>query len=57
MKPEAVEAYLKGRYQWAKRTPAALLASIDLFKAAARADPAYAAPHAGLANSYVLLRR
>ena len=55
VKPEAVEAYLKGRYQWAKRTPAALLASIDLFEAAARADPAYAAPHAGLANSYVLL--
>jgi TolB-like protein/Flp pilus assembly protein TadD len=53
--PEAVEAYLKGRYQWAKRTPAALLDSIELFEAAARADPAYAAPHAGLANSYVLL--
>lgn len=53
--PEAVEAYLKGRYQWAKRTPAALLASIELFEASVRADPAYAAPHAGLANSYVLL--
>jgi len=53
--PEAVEAYLKGRYQWAKRTPASLLFSIELFEAAIRADPSYAAPHAGLANVYVLL--
>lgn len=53
--PEAVEAYLKGRYQWAKRTPASLRLSIELFQAAIRADPTYAAPHAGLANSYVLL--
>jgi eukaryotic-like serine/threonine-protein kinase len=55
VRPEAVEAYLKGRYQWAKRTPAALLSSIELFESAIRADPTYAAPHAGLANSYVLL--
>ena len=53
--PEAVEAYLKGRYQWAKRTPAALLSSIALFEQAVKADPAYAAPYAGLANAHVLL--
>ncbi len=53
--PDAIEAYLKGRYQWAKRTPASLLASIELFEAASRADPTYALPHAGLAASYVLL--
>ena len=53
--PEAVEAYLKGRYQWAKRTPASLRLSIEFFQAAIRADSTYAAPHAGLANSYVLL--
>ena len=53
--PEAVEAYLKGRYQWAKRTTPALLLSIELFESAIRLDPAYAAPHAGLANTYVLL--
>lgn len=53
--PAAVESYLKGRYQWAKRTPASLRLSIELFQAAIRADPAYAAPHAGLANSYALL--
>jgi eukaryotic-like serine/threonine-protein kinase len=53
--PDAIEAYLKGRYQWAKRTPASLLASIELFEAASRADPTYALPYAGLAASYVLL--
>lgn len=55
VRPEAVEAYLKGRYHWNKRTVPALLASISLFEEAIRTDPSYAAPHAGLAGSYVLL--
>ena len=53
--PRAVEAYLQGRYQWFKRTPAAIAAGIALFEQAIKTDPTYAAPYAGLANSYVLL--
>ncbi len=53
--PAALEAYLRGRYQWNKRTPDSLLASIGLFEEAVRQDPSYAAPYAGLASSYVLL--
>jgi serine/threonine protein kinase/tetratricopeptide (TPR) repeat protein len=53
--PAAMEAYLQGRYQWFKRTPAAVAAAIALFEQAIKADPSYAAPHAGLASSYVLL--
>jgi serine/threonine-protein kinase len=53
--PAAAEAYLRGRYQWNKRTAESLLASIRLFEEAARHDASYAAPLAGLASSYVLL--
>ena len=53
--PAAYDAYLRGRYQWAKRTQASLLQSIELYQTAARLDPSYAAPHAGLAGTYVLL--
>ena len=53
--PAAHDAYLRGRYQWGKRTQASLLQSIELFQTSARLDPAYAAPYAGLAGSYVLL--
>jgi serine/threonine-protein kinase len=52
---EAVEAYLKGRYHWNKRTIPALQTSVSLFEEAIRLDPGYAAPYAGLAGSYVLL--
>jgi serine/threonine-protein kinase len=53
--PAAVEAYLKGRSEWHKRTPSSLLAAIGLFEEAIRHDSAYAAAHAGLAWCYVLL--
>jgi serine/threonine protein kinase/tetratricopeptide (TPR) repeat protein len=53
--PAAVEAYLRGRYQWAKRTPESLTASIVSFEEAVRHDGNYASAYVGLANSYVLL--
>ena len=46
---------MRGRYQWSKRTPESLLASIALFEDAIRHDASYPAPYAGLASSYVLL--
>jgi len=53
--PAAVEAYLRGRYQWAKRTPDSLAASIVSFEEAVRHDANYAPAFMGLASSYVLL--
>ncbi len=53
--PEAHEAYLKGRYFWNQRTPAALLKSMDLFQEAIRSDPGYAKAYAAVASAYVTL--
>ena len=53
--PDAVEAYLRGRYQWSKRTPDSLAASIVSFEQAVRHDASYAPAYVGLASSYVLL--
>jgi serine/threonine-protein kinase len=53
--PAAVEAYLRGRHEWNRRTPESLRSAIALFEEAIGHDPGYAAPHAGLASSYVLL--
>lgn len=54
--PEAYEAYLKGRYLWNQRTLEALQKSIEHFEKAIRIDPTYAAPHAGIADSYLTLQ-
>ncbi len=53
--PEAHEAYLRARYVWYKRTPQNLRRAIDYFEEAIRKDPTYAAPYAGLADTYILL--
>jgi tetratricopeptide (TPR) repeat protein len=53
--PAAVEAYLKGRYQWYKRTPDSLRTSIGLYEEAINRDPGYASAYAGLSAAYVLL--
>jgi len=50
----AYEAYLKGRYQWHKRTPESLALAIELFEQANRLDPNYAPAYAGLADAYQL---
>ena len=54
--PEAYEAYLRGRYLWNQRTPAALQKSISHFEKAIQIDPAYAAAYAGMADSYLTLQ-
>jgi TolB-like protein/Tfp pilus assembly protein PilF len=53
--PEAFDAYLKGRFEWNKRTPAGLLKGLEHFNEALAKDPNYAAAHAGIADSYNLL--
>jgi len=55
LKPEAYEAYLKGRYFWNKRTGEGLNKAIDYFQHAIDTDPEYATAYSGLADSYALL--
>jgi TolB-like protein/DNA-binding winged helix-turn-helix (wHTH) protein/Tfp pilus assembly protein PilF len=52
--PEALEAFLKGRYFWNKRTADGLKQAIDYFQHAIEKDPNYAAAYAGLADAYAL---
>jgi TolB-like protein/DNA-binding winged helix-turn-helix (wHTH) protein/Flp pilus assembly protein TadD len=54
VKPEAYEAYLKGRYFWNKRTGDGLKKAIEYFTVAIEKDPNYAQAYAGLADSYAL---
>jgi tetratricopeptide (TPR) repeat protein len=54
--PEALDLYLKGRFEWSKRTPDGLTKAVDLFTQAIVRDPNYAEAYAGLADSYNLLR-
>jgi TolB-like protein/DNA-binding winged helix-turn-helix (wHTH) protein len=55
VKPEAYEAYLKGRYFWYKRTEEGMRKGIDYFNQAIQSEPNYAAAYVGLADSYSLL--
>src|SRR5687767_10080228 len=54
---ESVEAYglyLRGRYEWNKRTSEGVTEGIKYFEQAIAADPAYALAYTGLADSYAL---
>jgi serine/threonine-protein kinase len=51
----AYQAYLEGRYHFEQYTPASLARSSQYFERAIQLDPNYAAPHAGLAESYLYL--
>jgi TolB-like protein/DNA-binding winged helix-turn-helix (wHTH) protein/Tfp pilus assembly protein PilF len=50
---DAYQAYLKGRYNWNKRTPEGIKRSIEHFEEAISLDPNYALAYAGLADSYI----
>jgi TolB-like protein/Tfp pilus assembly protein PilF len=49
--PEAYEAFLKGRYYWNKRTPAAVKKGMEYFQRAIEKDPTYASAYVSLADS------
>jgi serine/threonine-protein kinase len=53
--PAAYDAYLKGRFQLAKRTPDSLREALADFQRAHTSDPQYAPALAGLADCYSLL--
>jgi len=52
---EAYQLYLKGRYQWNKRTEESLKKGIAHFEEAIESDPSFAGAYAGLADSYITL--
>lgn len=49
---EAYQAYLKGRYQWYKRSKEGLNQSLEYFQAARKLDPNYAQAYVGIADYY-----
>jgi serine/threonine-protein kinase len=53
--PSAYDAYLKGRYHLAQRSPDSLQQAINDFQDAIDRDPQYAPAYAGLADCYSLL--
>lgn len=50
--PAAYELYLKGRYQWNKRTPAAQQKAVEYLQQAMEIAPGYAPVHAALADVF-----
>jgi serine/threonine-protein kinase len=52
---EAYQLYLRGRYQWNKRTEESLKKGIAHFQDAIESDPLFAGAYAGLADSFVTL--
>lgn len=52
--PDAYQLYLKGRFQWNKRTGESLKLAAEFFDQAIAQDPNYALAYSGLAESYVL---
>jgi tetratricopeptide (TPR) repeat protein len=54
-KPEALEAYRRGRYFWSRRSEEALNRAIEYFNRAIQEDPGYAPAYAGLSDSYTAL--
>lgn len=54
---EAFQLYLKGRYEWNKRTGPALRSALSSFEAAIARDPDFALPYLGLADTYAVMEQ
>jgi DNA-binding winged helix-turn-helix (wHTH) protein/Flp pilus assembly protein TadD len=52
---EAYQAYVKGRYFWSRFTPSEVQKAFVCFEQAARRDPSFALPHAGLAEAFLVV--
>ena len=52
---DAYWAYLKGRFEWNKRSPGSFAKAIEYFKYASDKDPNYSLAYSGLADCYTLL--
>ncbi len=53
--PQALDAYLRGRYSWNRRTEDGMQEAVRYFQQAIANDPYYAAAYSGLADSYSML--
>ena len=51
---EAYDLYLKARHMWANRHEVGVQGAIEYFEKAAKCDPDYALPYAGLSDSYAV---
>jgi eukaryotic-like serine/threonine-protein kinase len=51
---EAYQLYLKGRFQWNKRTGESLKRAAEFYQQAIEQDPGFALAYSGLAETYVL---
>ncbi len=51
---EAWQAYARGRYFWGRFSSASIEKAMASFQEAARLDPSYALPHAGLADVFLV---
>jgi TolB-like protein/Flp pilus assembly protein TadD len=54
VRPEAYDAYFRGRYFWNQRTRDGLRKAIDYFALAIEKDPTFAPAYSGLADAYAL---
>ncbi len=52
---DAYHSYLRGRFNWNKRSTEGVSKSIDFFKEAIEIDPLFALAYAGIADAYVVL--
>ncbi|HEX4899757.1 MAG TPA: tetratricopeptide repeat protein, partial [Pyrinomonadaceae bacterium] len=52
--PDAYQLYLKGKFNWNKRTGESLQQAAELYRQAIEKDPNYALAYSGLAETYVL---
>jgi TolB-like protein/DNA-binding winged helix-turn-helix (wHTH) protein/Flp pilus assembly protein TadD len=53
--PQALDAYLRGRYSWNRRTEDGMREAVRYFQQAIASDPTYAPAYSGLADSYSVL--
>jgi TolB-like protein/DNA-binding winged helix-turn-helix (wHTH) protein/tetratricopeptide (TPR) repeat protein len=53
--PKALDAYLRGRYCWNRRSEEGLTKAVDYFNQAISSDPEFAAAYSGLADAYSIL--
>jgi serine/threonine-protein kinase len=52
---DAYNLHLQGRFYWSKFTPDGISRAIELFHEAAELDETFALPHAGIADSHILM--
>ena len=52
---DAYHAYLRGRFEWARRTPIHMKKALACFEQATELDPNYALAYAGVADCYAML--